>query len=523
MKKILTTAVFAIALAMVANAYDKTVSTFEDGIGAYFSTQVTPTENPNYSSYSGLLPSETTSTKYLEVSTDAALLRYANSNRTAENVTDNFYIDMMAQFNETESAVMDDSDKLALYMNVDGLLVVVAGGGEGKTVCVTDKELTEGTWYRVIIRMIRNIYASGDSRPGFVVSINGENVSATVESYITISGSLTSSLTPTAQEYCNARQLFPSIRPEATISSLALTGVGSVDDIVFTDKRNADSAVKKPTEWTDVAASDVKYTVVNAEGTSVANDPKTVDYSTLDTGVYSVRASATGRNDTLVGDPIGVIKLADTATDVLISVPWKTADGDNPTVADIVDESSLSNGDTLSVYSAAEQQFVSFTYNNGAWARTVDNVETTMDVNTVIAPGSAAYLHRTDTTQPIRLIGKVASVGGATPEGGTSSAAKWSAFGLTVAEDKNIADVITGAPAMAEKNNLSKAKDMISVPKEDGTFVQYFCGTDGKWYTMTYQNGKPALSEAPNDVLKAGRGFMYRSKGGTPSISFGNN
>lgn len=519
MKKILTTAVFAIALAMVANAYDKTVSTFEDGIGAYFSTQVTPTENPNYSSYSGLLPSETTSTKYLEVSTDAALLRYANSNRTAENVTDNFYIDMMAQFNETESAVVDDnSDKLALYMNVDGKLVVVAG--EGKTVCVTDKELTEGTWYRVIIRMIRNIYASGDSRPGFVVSINGENVSATAESYenVNISGSLT----PTAQEYFNARQLFPSIRTEATISSLALTGVGSVDDIVFTDKRNADSAVKNPWAADPEQPAAVTYTIVNANGTDVAT-PKSVDYSTLDTGVYSVKASAEGKTATIVGDPIGVIKLGDTATDVLISVPWKTADGDNPTVADIVDESSLSNGDTLSVYSAAEQQFVSFTYNNGAWVRTVDTVVTTMDVNTVIAPGSAAYLHRTNTNSPICLIGKVASVGGATPEAGTSSAAKWSAFGSTVAVDKSIDDVITGEPEKATKNSLSGAMDMISVPKEDGTFVQYFCGKDGKWYTMTYKNGKPALSEAPEGVLKAGRGFMYRSKGGTPSISFGNN
>lgn len=519
MKKILTTAVFAMALALVANAYDKTVSTFEDGDETYFSTTVTPSADPNYSSYAGLLPSETNSTKYLEVSTDTALLRKANSNGTAEAVTDNFYIDMMAKFNETESAVMDNSDKLALYMNVEGKLVVVAG--EGKTVCVTDKSLTANTWYRVIIRMISNIYASGGSRPGFVVSIDGEDVSATAESYVNINGSLT----PTAREYYSARKLFPSMLIDPSIQYLALTGVGSVDDIVFTDKRNADSAVKKPAEWSDVAAADVTYTIVDASGTAVGDDvtPKTVDYSTLDTGVYSVQASADGKTDTIVGDPIGVIKIEDTATDVLISVPWKTADGDNPTVADIVDPSSLSNGDTLSVYSAAEQQFVSFTYNNGAWARTVDTVETTMDVNTVIAPGSAAYLHRTNTDSPIRLIGKVASVGGATPEAGTSSAAKWSAFGSTVAEDKNIADVITGAPARADRDSLSKAKDMISVPKEDGTFVQYFCGTDGKWYTMTYKNGKPALSEAPEGVLKAGRGFMYRSKGGTPSISFGNN
>jgi len=526
MKKILTTAVFAVALAMVANAYDKTVSTFEDGAAEavsnfYFSeAPTTITATPDYSSYKGILPSETGSGKYLSVSTDGELLRQANVGGTAEVVTNNFYIDMMAKFNETEAARIGAEDKLAIFMNASSNLVVVAGVETNE--CVTTTSLLPDTWYRVMIRMIEDISTDVGSQPGFVVSINGTNVAAGAGSYLTLS-----SLNDTAQSYFSKRELFPTIIPGATIKGLALTGVGSVDDIVFRSEKAMDTDIINP--YDDRDFSEVAYTIVDASGTPVKVDdvdatPRTVNYSALSTGVYSVQASADGKESQTVGEAVGVIKIEDTATDVLISVPWKTADGDNPTVADIVDESSLSNGDTLSVYSAAEQQFVSFTYNNGAWARTVDTVETAMDVNTVIAPGSAAYLHRTDTSSPIRLIGKVASVGGATPEAGTSSAAKWSAFGSTVAEDKSIAAVITGAPARAEeKNNLSNAKDMISVPKEDGTFVQYFCGTDGKWYTMTYQNGKPTLSEAPEGVLKAGRGFMYRSKGGTPSISFGNN
>ena len=525
MKKILTTAVFAMALALVANAYDKTVSTFEDGAAEaagnfyFLEAPTTITASPNYTSYKGVLPSETSSGKYLAVSTDGELLRQANALGTSEVVTNNFYIDMMAKFNETEAAKIGEEDKLAIFMNASGKLVVVAGVETNE--CETTTTLTADTWYRVMIRMIEDISTAAGSQPGFVVSINGTNVAAGAGSYLTLS-----SLNETAQSYYSKRELFPTITGGATIKGLALTGVGSVDDIVFRSEKAMDTDIINPYDGKNF--SDVTYTIVDASGEPVKVDdvdatPRTVDYSALPTGVYSVKASAEGEESTTVGTAVGVIKIADTATDVLIAVPWKTADGDDPTIADIVDPSSLSNGDTLSVYSADEQQFVSFTYNNGAWARTVDTVETTMDVNTVIAPGSAAYLHRTDTTTPICLIGKVASVGDATPEAGTASEAKWSAFGSTVAVNKSIDDVITGEPERATKNSITKAKDMISVPKEDGTFVQYFCGTDGKWYTMTYQDGKPTLSEAPEGVLKAGRGFMYRSKGGTPSISFSNN
>ena len=427
MKKILTTAVFAMALALVANAYDKTVSTFEtDSVAELFAeiNSGAATWSPvNYTAYKGLLPSETGSSKCLDVSTDSELFRKANSFGTAETVKDNFYIDMMAKFNETESAQINEEDKLAIFMNASGKLVVVAGADTN--VCVTTTPLSPDTWYRVTIRMIEDISTIEGSQPGFVVSINGSNVAAAEGSYLDLAQF---SLNETAQSYYTKKELFPTITGDATIKGLALTGVGSVDEIVFRTEKAMDTDVINP--YDEVDFSKVTYTIVDAHGdpVKIGNEdatPKTVDYLTLPTGVYSVQASADGEKSQTVGEAVGVINLADTATDVLISVPWKTADGDNPTVADIVDESSLSNGDTLSVYSAAEQQFVSFTYNNGAWARTVDNVETTMDVNTVIAPGSAAYLHRTDTTQPIRLIGKVASVGGATPEGGTSSAAKW--------------------------------------------------------------------------------------------------
>ena len=517
MKKILTTAVFAMALAMVANAYEKTVSTFEDGADIYFSTTVTPSADPDYSSYAGLLPSETTSTKYLAVSTDTALLRYANSNGTAENVTDNFYIDMMAQFNETESAVMDGSDKLALYMNVDGLLVVVAGGGEGKTVCVTDKELTEGAWYRVIIRMIRNIYASGDSRPGFVVSINGENVSATAESYENVK-TILGSLTPTAQEYSKVRQLFPSIiLDDPTIQCLALTGVGRVDDIVFTDKRNADSAVENPWAADPQPPTTVEYTIVDADGTAVPNvTPKTVDYSKLNTGVYSVQASADGKTATIVGDPIGVIefKNLEAGKQKLISVPWKSADKMNVRVADMF--VGAVNNDVVSFYDKGKYR--TYTYMNGVWTPDDEIIAAGYTTESVFAPGTAAF-YTPFTTHSIKLVGIAQNSTEKEPEAGVG-VNTWSALGSTVVTNTPVANILANVPESAKATGTSgsTAKDKIAVQQPNGSFKYYFIGSDGALKVFPFGTAPKAT-----DFIPGGEGFMYLSTGeNVPTVKFGN-
>ena len=510
MKKILTTAVFAMALAMVANAYEKTVSTFEDGADIYFSTTVTPSADPDYSSYAGLLPSETTSTKYLAVSTDTALCRNANSDGTAENVTDNFYIDMMAQFNETESAVMDGSDKLALYMNVDGKLVVVADGGEGKAVCVTDKELTEGTWYRVIIRMISNIYASGDPRPGFVVSINGENVSATAESYenVNISGSLT----PTAQEYYDARQLFPSILDDSTIQCLALTGVGSVDDIVFTDKRNADSSVVNPWATDPEPPEAVMYTIVDANGTAVGDDvtPKTVDYSALNTGVYSVQASANGKTATIVGDPIGVMQFdMASSEEKLISVPWLSADKKKVRVADMF--VGAANNDAVSFYSNG--QFWNYTYDatEGVWSPDPEAIAAGYTKESVFEPGTAAR-YRSATQHTIKLVGIAQDSTEKSPEAGVNT---WSALGSTVATNTPVANILKSVPDSAKMTEAGEIKDRMAVQSGNG-YKFYYIGKDGKVKNLF------GGTDTTDDIAP-GCGFMYFSTGNkVPTVKFGN-
>ena len=80
MKKTLVSIIFTAVLAMSAKAYDKTVSTFENGTAecfASFDSDAAEYVTPDYSSYKGVLPSETASGKCLGVKTDTALVRQA--------------------------------------------------------------------------------------------------------------------------------------------------------------------------------------------------------------------------------------------------------------------------------------------------------------------------------------------------------------------------------------------------------------------------------------------------------------
>ena len=513
MKKVLTTAVFAVALAMVANAYDKTVSTFEDGaLSNYFASLEGATiTNAVYTSYNGLLPSETSSAKCLDVSTDTALERQANGG-SAVSVAGNFYIDMMAKFNETESAVINNDDKLALYMNVDGNLVVVAGSG--KTVCETTKHLDPGTWYRVAIHMIGNIYSSGDPRPGFVVSINGEDVAAKSDSYVELTG-----LTPTADAYYTDRKLFPSILAAQTITSLAITGVGSVDDIVFADTKSNDSSVVNP--WADdpepVPAASVEYHVVDASGTTVdGGSVKDIDYASLNTGTYSVQASASayGKEAVKVGDTIGVMKYTDMeeGKQKLISVPWKSVDGQNVRVADMF--AGAQENDRVDFY--VNGSYKGFTFVSGVW--TPDDVESGYTSESTFAPGTAAfYTPATDHT--VTLVGISQATTEVAPTAGSGEKV-WTALGSTVATNTPIASIMKSVPESARATGTSglTAKDKLAVQNSDGTYKFYFIDKDGN--VKVFPKGSTPTGD---DVVPAGGGLMYLSTGSaTPTIKFGN-
>jgi hypothetical protein len=304
----------------------------------------------------------------------------------------------------------------------------------------------------------------------------------------------------------------------AQITSLAISGVGGVDDIVFADTKNTDSSVTKPEEWSDVAANEVTYKIVDAAGVEVpGSSVKTIDYSTLDTGIYSVQANAGGKTPVTVGDSIGVNKLEqqDAGKDVLISIPWKSLDGKNIRVADMF--ANPVDGDVANVYHNGK--FVPYTYSeeDAAWSTEVEGYT----AETTFGPGTAV-MYRPFTKHDIVLVG-IADTSATAPalEGGTSGSPVWSAVGSTVASDTPISTMFSGmqASAKAEGDTLDQAKDMIAVQTSNGKYKRYFYGTDGKWKKMTGFGDVEDVGEG--DVIKPGRAFMYRSTTTAPTVNFG--
>ena len=512
MKKILTTAVFAMALALVANAYEKTVSTFEkDSVAEHFASFESGAtwDTADYTAYKGQLPSETDSSKCLNISTDGELLRQANALGTAEVVTNNFYIDMMAKFNETESATIGAEDKLAIFMNASGKLVVVAG--VNTNTCETTTSLAPDTWYRVTIRMIEDISTIEGSQPGFVVSINGTNVAAGVGSYLDLS-----SLNETAQSYFNKRELFPTIIPGATIKGLALTGVGSVDDIVFSSEKATDTNVIDPFD-----SGTTTYDIVDASGDVVEGGAgtTTIDYSTLNTGVYQVRATSEGGLETaLIGDKIGVIKIAnaEAGKDVLISVPWKSLDGDNVRVADMFANHPVKD-DMVGFY--VNNDYKWFTYNGSEWAPQEDAIAEGFSKDSTFAPGTAAF-YKPATTHDIVLVGEAQDNVESTPAAATAGDVKWTAIGSTAGVEKSISEIISAANVPAEVKAAGKSSataDLLAVQQANGNYNYYYIDNTGKVKKW------PVGLNQTTDKIPAGRGFMYLSKTNTTAtVSFGN-
>lgn len=499
MKKTLVSIIFTAVLAMSAKAYEKTVSTFEDDAETYFSTTVTPSANPDYSSYAGVLPSETTSTKYLDVSNDTALVRQALTDGYAVAITNYFYIDMMAQFTPTESVNVESGDKLALYMNTGSKLVVVAKDESGDA-CdyATTNSLVEGTWYRITIRAFKTI-STTSTIPGFVVYVNG------VEAVAAETPATAENLTETAAPYATAKKLFRSLSNDAEITGLALTGVGKVDDIVFSETRGTDADIVNPYD------SGTTYEIVDASGTKQV-DGTTTNYASLPTGVYQVKATSGDKSQSqMVGTPVGVIKIDDTSTNAFIAVPWQSLDGDNVAVADMF--ASPNEDDVVSFYHDGEYR--NYNYRAGAWEPDDKALAAGYTADKTFAPGTAAFYKRSKTSSPIVMVGTKKDGVSMTPAA-ASGAETYSAIGVPSATNVVVASVIRNIPedAKTASNKASDAKDMIIIQNASGKFEPYFFGADGK-----LRNKRGELSEAV--TIPAGRGFMYRAKtSSVPTFTF---
>ena len=158
----------------------------------------------------------------LAVDADAPLYRaaegsasaFASPSFTQIDIGDGgLYIDTLIRFEicRDEADIADDTGKLAIWLNSTSNLVVTAGQTEDEVFSTNDYTTVVAynpeTWYRLTIKSFMD---NGDQK--FNVYIDGEAVTA---------GGVTD---------------FPSLVQSATqLSALALQGVGTIDDISFTE------------------------------------------------------------------------------------------------------------------------------------------------------------------------------------------------------------------------------------------------------------------------------------------------
>ncbi len=199
-------------------------------------------------------------TKSLQIDTTAPLVRTALPNAGASSVTgvdigsDGIYLDTLVKFTAADEAFAEDltgGDKIAIeyveheaeegdegYTN----FVIRAGFVGGQEIVQTNyvaavpAGFNKDEWHRLTVRTIADV---GDGNVGFVIYLDG-NMTKTLE-YSTDVDAGFGTLNALAQTFYNSGKhaLFPSaVAAEdiggSTISSVAFSGNGFIDDVSFT-------------------------------------------------------------------------------------------------------------------------------------------------------------------------------------------------------------------------------------------------------------------------------------------------
>lgn len=233
---------------------------------------IVTTNYGGFEAYSGARNSSlsgNTSKSYLTIATKKGeeVTRFAQTNHDAVAIASNgsYYFDSLVQFtafetNKLASEVLVGDGKMAIWLQAGDIdpetleplttnLVVSAGyltnGGLTSTatnyLCTVGNNIQfwDGGWHRVTVKAFDTIYES-DPVPGFAIAIDGESVIITNSD----AGIAHESLTPRAKKYHeNNQRLFPSLKlghANKTVTSVSFQGVGSVDDLVFSDSTDVD-------------------------------------------------------------------------------------------------------------------------------------------------------------------------------------------------------------------------------------------------------------------------------------------
>ena len=227
----------------------------------------------------------------------------------------------------------------------------------------------------------------------------------------------------------------------------------------------------------------------------------------------------------------GLQLVPSTASTTIIAVPWLNVGGGNVKVCDLVKTDTLTVGDKLFYYNDSHV-YEAWEIKNVSGVNKWDSVTTVGTQGTVsygigsadktLPRGKALFLYRQNTSSPIYLYGQYTTDSAAITVGaGDSDTEVWTMVANPRATD--IADLNTVV------SGTSGANDKILVAKDDGTWEDACTYSDGKWGRLEKDmenpitvGSKTVYPRVRNTTIpvKAGRGFWYVSKGGTPTFTF---
>ena len=285
------------------------------------------------------------------------------------------------------------------------------------------------------------------------------------------------------------------------------------------DEVNADGSAKTGGEGTlqDTPALTVDLTELTPENNVAYYKTVAVITSTSDDSV-TVTVEST--------NTVGVLMVQSDAKTTAIAVPWESLSGDGAiSVADIVRTANLMPGDELKAYYPDGKNYKAWELDsNKVWQPiTVAGGADPSEADAYTVPrGSAVWLTRQDTTQPIYLVGEVATseTVSVTLEGGTAKDPSWNLVGsastepvdvTTLLGDGNHEDKITVPTAYVPKN----------YEYVEGKGWGYW---DSETYYHTNKNNKVSLRVrdvfvTDDNYIPAGTGFWYQNGGDAKNIN----
>lgn len=266
------------------------------GSGSEFVTDCVVT-TADYSGFAGEKPAiaPATDEKALLVDSDTRLTRAiqvaADGAAETVDIGDGLYFDTMIQFVAgAEVPVPNDADKLLVWLygseNAEGLfgattgLVVTAGyladaenNVTAKHYFVESPAIAPDSWHRLTVKTLAAIGEDATAPAGFVVFIDGVAVSSAEAKGV--AGSALDALTPIAQKWAAANQLFPSLvkggeSNARTLTGIDLRGTCTIDNLSFTATAPAFAAdtVNLTVTWDEYVES-LAYAVNGGEAVSI--------------------------------------------------------------------------------------------------------------------------------------------------------------------------------------------------------------------------------------------------------------